>query len=133
MHKEGIKKKKTGCFKILTVQILSLSLAYLPLYILNFRIHGCFVYYLFNTVKHESEVVQSCLTLGNPMDCRLLSPWDSLGKNTVVGCHFLFHLIQYLTIKWKMQQLAISLFQMATHSSVTCSLQSTELQRIRHD
>ena len=34
---------------------------------------------------------QSCLTLCNPMDCshQLLCPWDSPGKNTGVGCHFL--------------------------------------------
>ena len=37
-------------------------------------------------------VTKSCLTLGNPMDCkpvRLLCPWDFPGKNTGVGCHFL--------------------------------------------
>ena len=36
--------------------------------------------------------VQSCPTLCDPMDCkpaRLLCPWDSPGKNTGVGCHFL--------------------------------------------
>ena len=36
---------------------------------------------------------QSCLTLCNPIDGRqpnrLLCPWDSPGKNTGVGCHFL--------------------------------------------
>ena len=31
---------------------------------------------------------QSCLTLCDPVDCSL-RPWDSLGKNTGVGCHFL--------------------------------------------
>ena len=36
-----------------------------------------------------SEVAQSCLTLCDPMDTRLLRPWDSLGKSTGVGCHFL--------------------------------------------
>ena len=34
-------------------------------------------------------VTQSCLTLCNPVDCRLLCPWDSPGKNTGVGYHFL--------------------------------------------
>ena len=29
---------------------------------------------------------QSCLTVCNPMVC----PWNSLGKNTEVGCHSLF-------------------------------------------
>ena len=35
---------------------------------------------------------QSCPTLGDPIDgsnTRLLCPWDSPGKNTGVGCHFL--------------------------------------------
>ena len=39
-------------------------------------------------------VTQLCPTLCNPMDCsllcpRLLCPWDSPGKNTGAGCHFL--------------------------------------------
>ena len=33
-------------------------------------------------------VGQSYLTLCNPMDCSLC-PWNSRGKNTGVGCHFL--------------------------------------------
>ena len=38
-----------------------------------------------------SEVAQLCPTLCYPVDCtpRLLCPWDSPGKNTGVGCHFL--------------------------------------------
>ena len=37
-------------------------------------------------------VVKLCLTLCSPMDCSLpgSSVWDSPGKNTGVGCHFLF-------------------------------------------
>ena len=41
---------------------------------------------------HEWLVAQSCLTLCNPLDCSLPGcscPWDSAGKNTGVGCHFL--------------------------------------------
>ena len=38
----------------------------------------------------EREVAQSSLTLCDPMEpARLLRPWI-LGKNTGVGCHFLF-------------------------------------------
>ena len=37
----------------------------------------------------ESEVAQSCPTLCDPMDTRLLRPWDFLGKSTRVGCNFL--------------------------------------------
>ena len=38
---------------------------------------------------------QSCLTLCDPMDCspRLFCPWDSPGKNTGMGCHFLLQRI----------------------------------------
>ena len=32
---------------------------------------------------------QSCLTLCNPMDHRLLCPWDQPDKNAGVGCQFL--------------------------------------------
>ena len=43
-------------------------------------------------VKSESEFVQSCPTLRNPMDFSLTSflhPWDFPGKSTGVGCHCL--------------------------------------------
>ena len=39
--------------------------------------------------ESESGVAQSCLTLCNPRDTRLLHPWDFLGKSTGVSCHFL--------------------------------------------
>ena len=38
-----------------------------------------------------SSVAQSCPTLCDPKDTRLLCPWDFLGKSTGVGCHFLLH------------------------------------------
>ena len=37
--------------------------------------------------QSQSEVAQSCPTLCDPMDTRLLRPWDFLGKSTGVGCH----------------------------------------------
>ena len=39
----------------------------------------------------HTKSLQSCLTLCDPMDCGPLGscPWDSSGKNTGVGCHFL--------------------------------------------
>ena len=39
-----------------------------------------------------AKLLQSCLTLCDPIDgqpTRLRRPWDSPGKNTGVGCHFL--------------------------------------------
>ena len=47
-----------------------------------------------------AKTLQSCLTLCNPIDrrqpTRLPHPWDSPGKNTGVGCHFL---LQCLKVK----------------------------------
>ena len=40
----------------------------------------------------ESEVAQLCPTLCDPMDTRLLRPWDFLGKSTGVDCHFLLQI-----------------------------------------
>ena len=37
----------------------------------------------------SSLVAKSCLTLATPQSARFLCPWDSPGKNTGVGCHFL--------------------------------------------
>ena len=40
-----------------------------------------------------AKLLQSCLTLVRPhrqQPTRLLCPWDSPGRNTGVGCHFLF-------------------------------------------
>ena len=41
---------------------------------------------------HAAKSLQSCLALCDPIDsspARLPRPWDSPGKNTGVGCHFL--------------------------------------------
>jgi len=46
-----------------------------------------------------SLVAQSCLTLSDPMDYRLLCPWNFPVKNTSVGCHFLLQGI-FLTQGW---------------------------------
>ena len=44
-----------------------------------------------STLMPLCSVSQACLTLRDSMDCspRLLFPWDSPGKNTGEGCHFL--------------------------------------------
>ena len=44
-----------------------------------------------------SKSLQSCLTLCRPhrrQPTRLLCPWDSPGKNTGVGCHFLLQCVK---------------------------------------
>ena len=45
-----------------------------------------------------AKLLQSCPTLCNPRQkpTRLRRPWDSPGKNTEVGCHFL---LQYMKVK----------------------------------
>ena len=69
-------------------------------YLIQFHIYGRTVLLpwrnaiMFSYRKEkESEVTQSCLTLWDPLDCRLpgssLHPWDFPGKSTGVGCHFL--------------------------------------------
>ena len=43
----------------------------------------------------------SCIWLCNPTDCRLICPWDSLGKNTGAGClAFLQGIIQTQGSNW---------------------------------
>jgi len=44
-----------------------------------------------------AKSLQSCLTLCNPIrqqPTRLCRPWDSPGKNTGVGCHFLLQCVK---------------------------------------
>ena len=46
--------------------------------------------YFHTSSLHACSVTLSCQTLCNPIHCldaRLLCPWNSLGKDTEVGCH----------------------------------------------
>ena len=43
-------------------------------------------------------VTQLCPTLCDPKDCKLLCPWDSLVKNTRLGCHAL---LQWIFPTWR--------------------------------
>ena len=52
---------------------------------------GCHFLLQCRKVKSESEVAQSCPTLGGLQPTRLLRPWDFPGKSTGVGCHCLLH------------------------------------------
>ena len=51
--------------------------------------------------RKQSEVIQLCPTLCDPMDCSLpgSSPWDFPGNSTGVDCHFLLQRI-FLTQGW---------------------------------
>jgi len=48
-------------------------------------------------VKSESEVVSNSVRPHRCQPTRLLCPWDSPGKNTGVGCHFLLHITAEIT------------------------------------
>ena len=55
----------------------------------NFRAH--------QPAAGAAKSLRSCLTLCDSIDpTRLLYPWDSPGKNTGVGCHFL---LQFMKVK----------------------------------
>ena len=51
---------------------------------------------VFKSAAAASKLLQSCLTLCNPIDDSPLGSclWDSPGKNTGVGCHFLLQCIK---------------------------------------
>ena len=48
-----------------------------------------------------AKSLQLCPTLRDPIDGRLLRPWDSPRKNTGVGCHFL---LQCMNVKSEVTQ-----------------------------
>ena len=53
----------------------------------QYRIYMFMMFHTSQSIKAAAaKSLQSCLTLCNPLDG---SPWDSPGKNTGVGCHFL--------------------------------------------
>ena len=43
-------------------------------------------------IAAAAKSLQWCSTLSDPMDCRLLHPWDFPGKSTRVGCHCLLRI-----------------------------------------
>ena len=64
------------------------------------------------TAAYTAKSLQSCPTLCDPIDgqpIRLPCPWDSPGKNTGVGCHFL---LQYMKVKSESKSLSpVRLFE----------------------
>ena len=60
-----------------------------------YNIYSCcthIIWYSYAAAAAAAKSLQSCLTLCNPhrwQPTRLPCPWDSPGKNTAVGCHFL--------------------------------------------
>ena len=64
---------------------------FIPKYLILFYEFVFYLFIFFLTAVTAAKSVQSCLTLCNPIDGspRGSHPWDSPGKNTGVGCHFL--------------------------------------------
>ena len=73
------------------------------------------VFFMFACMK--AKMLQLCLTLCDPRDCSLPGsyvPWISPGKNTGVGCHFLFQEIFWTQglnpcpLHWQVDSLPLS-------------------------
>ena len=74
-----------------------------------------------------AKSLQSCLTLCNPIDISPPGsphPWDSPGKNTGVGCHFLLQ-----CMKMKSESKVIQLCPMF-HDPMDCSLPDSSIHGI---
>ena len=75
---------------------------------------------LFNGYAAAAKSLQSCPTLCDPTDrqpARLPPPWDSPGKNTGVGCHFL---LQCMKVK---SERGVTQSCPTLHNPIDCSLE----------
>ena len=84
-------------------------------------------------ISAAAKLLQSCPTLCSPIDSlptRLPCPWDSPGKNTGVGCHFLLQkrslvspilLFPSISLHWSLRRLSyiFLLFFGTLHSDVS--------------
>ena len=71
---------------------------------------------LLQCIAAAAKSLQSCPTLCDPIDSRLSHPWDSPGKNTGVGCHFL---LQCMKVK---RQSEVSQSCLTLTDPMDCSL-----------
>ena len=81
----GPPKSRKAFFKVCTV-------IHVVVYILNPNYDFCGVVLFPEVTAAAAKLLQSCPTRCDPIDCSppgSPSPWDSPGKNTGVGCHFL--------------------------------------------
>ena len=90
--------------------VMSSQIYYLNLLIISVSPHSC----IFKSEKVKVLVTQSCLTLGDCMDCKPLCPWNSPGKSTKVGSHSLLQGI-FPTQGWNLDLLHCK--QILYHSS----------------
>ena len=84
-----------GWFQCITHSISSGTVTLVIVLVIIFVVYCYLSIKLVNTAAAAAaKSLQSCPTLCNPIDgssTRLCHPWDSPGKNTGVGCHFLLH------------------------------------------
>ena len=79
-----------------------------------------------NTSAAAAKSLQSCLTLRphRQQPTRLLCPWESPGKNTGVGCHFLPQCMKVIS-KSEVAQLCLTL-----SDPMDCSLPGSSIHGI---
>ena len=73
----------------------------------------------FSCIAATAKSLQSCPTLCDPhgqQPTRLLRPWNSPGKKTVVGCHFLLH-FSYITVSYVIKSVLVPLISSSFRSS----------------
>ena len=68
-----------------------LILNYLTL--VTFYLHVVLVYKEIDDIRCVCSITQSCPTLCDPLEAKLLCSWGISGKSTGVGCHFLLQRI----------------------------------------
>ena len=73
-----------------------------------------------------AKLLQSCLTLRpqRQQPTKLPCPWDSPGKNTGVGCHFL---LQYMKVK---NESEVTQSCLTLPNPMDCSLPGSSIHRI---
>ena len=72
-------------------------------------------------------MLQSCQTLCRQQPTRLLCPWDSPGKNTGVGCHFLLqHMHACMLSRFSRVQLCVTLWTAAHQAPLSVGFSMQE-------
>ena len=87
-HKLIFECEGNQCIVFLVILEIGNTIHYFYIIKCNYEIYSQTI----ETAVAAAKLLQSCLTLCDPIDgspTRLPLPWDSPGKNTRVGCHFL--------------------------------------------
>ena len=93
-------------------------------------LYSTFLLVIYFTHAAAARLLQSCLTLRPHrwQPTRLLCPWDSPGKNTGVGCHFLLQCMHWMLSPFSRVRLCDPLNSSPPVSSVHRILQARILE-----